>query len=60
MISKPEKARAIVEWFDDDKPKTYARFRDEIEGGGNIVEYEDSLRLRHKGQLTPRNILLTL
>lgn len=59
MVSKPEKARAITEWFNKDGDKTYVKFRRELEDA-NIVEYEDALRLHKKGRLNPSNIILKL
>jgi hypothetical protein len=52
FANKQEKSAAIVNWFDNNPKPSYTKFRRDLGGKSNIVEYEDALGLRHYGKLS--------
>ncbi len=56
FINKDDKANAIYQWFKSQTNPQYSQFRDYTKGQSNIVEYEDTLRLYNRGNLSVDSI----
>lgn len=55
FANKREKAEAIYNWFGSNDP-IYKNYKRDLNKSSNIVEYEDTLLLKQKNQLSIDNI----
>jgi hypothetical protein len=56
FATKQEKAETIYGWFTKNDTPTYTKYKADLPDA-NIVEYEDSLKLKQKGALSLDNVL---
>ncbi len=55
--NKKDKAGAIISWFDSLRgAPNYTRYKSDLRGDSNIVEYEDVLRLFQDKNLTMETV----
>lgn len=56
FATKQEKAETIYGWFANNEKPTYTKYKADLPDA-NIVEYEDTLKLKQKNKLNLENIL---
>jgi hypothetical protein len=56
FATRREKAEYIHEWFMKNPSPTYTEYKKDL-ADANIVEYEDTLKLKQKNRLNVENIL---
>jgi hypothetical protein len=54
-INKSDKAFALYNWFAANDAPTYTEYKKDFKDA-NIVEYEDILQMKQRGELTQGNI----
>lgn len=50
--TRREKAKTIMEWFNNNPNPTYTDYKRSFYDSSNVVEYEDTLRVHQNGGLT--------
>ncbi len=52
FANNTEKKQSILDWFNNNDSKSYTKYRSDLDGKSNIVEYEDAMNLFYDKNLT--------